>query len=1184
MRPRDKYTHLKAMSKERRHKQASSRATLPLPALNKLRGSRQPFQTLSELRSSLPQTLLPALVSAIPRFPQNGLTVVPRFGTPFDRFRDDIPLFNPTSIKREIDWAVAMFQAHSMQISEFVQAKKKLEDLLLVGDFNEASSVIERIESTAGFSICIMDLKIAHLQLSLGLEAQKTYSRSLAAGRKAGMVSMLSYFSSWRNEETSDPRRFKKEIPENTAKWNVRSAFREYVLFRTTGEFDYATEENASTLLRYDQSYSIVDFYETFVCLAVLYSSDAKLAEFSHFADRISELADEIVDPRLAKIAFLKTAAPQRLDACVNPDWATEDAYLRGQLESVIDSSLRRIEIYPGDLRTRHLAAIARIKLGVPITEGTGIGALIDRTLSSIVSKVIETDQPMIDTDRIALNWRYLGHPATLDAIVERYASSSPLANTALQLRAFCGDSFVDPEVMTQLPATCRSAFGKWMNLNAAGAIAPKFYSSNTIPNEETLAPAIQIEKGIQRARIDGKLDEALNLSYELNHSQSVLDRRIAARWIAHLRLSRQEIREAVRSVATACVIDKNSMAMMPVAECAAALDATARRELASDVATPIILDIYTRNFDGRYESERNYAYEDFLLSHGATKPSQLKENFDALFGVLFIYYLRYICVPEVMQSSIAFGSQRELEEERLAVCAMLAEMDPAHLEVYEEESREVTRKLVVRRGVREVEQSKIFVDTNAIRRWAEKNLREKFARYAALVQVGFDVAALGIEEAIINLISGAKVSEEYLHFPKDETSELLVGMVSALMNECLTSSEHGLDCYLSMRIRHGALAGQLRAPLEKEHIICQREGPRGLYTSNEFWTAHYWHWNQSDFTTALDARLRKFSEEFDQSIEHFAAEYIQIRTSEKPLGMFDTPISALFIRILASNISERDMSFEDFVELCLSIFWTLLGKCLIAINNTIDENIAPDLDRLFSGLRSDVRSMARERGKSIDELDSALVKSQTGTRQALQQVKSWFILAKPVGQHFFSFDELIEIGLECVRNIHPEFSPSLKTRYTGEIIYFDQLPIFSDIFFIVFDNIRKHSGEVSPNVRIAGILESDRLQIEIHSDVCQPQIQAEHIARVELIHETIRQAQGGYLRAVRSEGGTGLIKLRNILRRGSEPSHLDFGFSDNSFYVKMEVPLVLVLTPPEAGKEGKVGGNSGNRRRRQQT
>ena len=44
------------------------------------------------------------------------------------------------------------------------------------------------------------------------------------------------------------------------------------------------------------------------------------------------------------------------------------------------------------------------------------------------------------------------------------------------------------------------------------------------------------------------------------------------------------------------------------------------------------------------------------------------------------------------MQVSTAFSSSRELDEERLAVCALLAEIDSDNLEQHEMEIRDITR------------------------------------------------------------------------------------------------------------------------------------------------------------------------------------------------------------------------------------------------------------------------------------------------------------------------------------------------------------------------------------------------------------------------------------------------------------------------------------------------------------
>jgi len=49
-------------------------------------------------------------------------------------------------------------------------------------------------------------------------------------------------------------------------------------------------------------------------------------------------------------------------------------------------------------------------------------------------------------------------------------------------------------------------------------------------------------------------------------------------------------------------------------------------------------------------------------------------------------YFLRFVCVPQVMDVSTAFSSSRELDEERTSVCQLLAEIDSANLDEYQTE------------------------------------------------------------------------------------------------------------------------------------------------------------------------------------------------------------------------------------------------------------------------------------------------------------------------------------------------------------------------------------------------------------------------------------------------------------------------------------------------------------------
>jgi hypothetical protein len=64
----------------------------------------------------------------------------------------------------------------------------------------------------------------------------------------------------------------------------------------------------------------------------------------------------------------------------------------------------------------------------------------------------------------------------------------------------------------------------------------------------------------------------------------------------------------------------------------------------------------------------------------------------------------------------------------------------------------------------------------------------------------------------------------------------------------------------------------------------------------------------------------------------------------------------------------------------------------------------------------------------------------------------------------------------------------------------------------------------------------------------------AESRAKIDRIRGII--ASGDYQRAVSSEGGTGLIKLRKLIGTGDKPTRrLDFGYEDDGhFFVDLEI------------------------------
>ena len=112
------------------------------------------------------------------------------------------------------------------------------------------------------------------------------------------------------------------------------------------------------------------------------------------------------------------------------------------------------------------------------------------------------------------------------------------------------------------------------------------------------------------------------------------------------------------------------------------------------------------------------------------------------------------------------------------------------------------------------------------------------------------DTGARAFTEALEDALTEGTLPQKSLSLPKNEATDLLFDLVSPVFVECMTNAGYGLDCYLSMRIRHGTLSGQLRGPLEEQKIITQREGAPASTSRMSF------GWNASLSRALWNARL----------------------------------------------------------------------------------------------------------------------------------------------------------------------------------------------------------------------------------------------------------------------------------------------------------------------------------------
>jgi hypothetical protein len=446
-------------------------------------------------------------------------------------------------------------------------------------------------------------------------------------------------------------------------------------------------------------------------------------------------------------------------------------------------------------------------------------------------------------------------------------------------------------------------------------------------------------------------------------------------------------------------------------------------------------------------------------------------------------------------------------------------------------------------------------VDTDSIKRKMNEELREAFARYLALRRERSDPAGTTeVRAALRKATAGDLHDLVSLTLPKNETNELLESLVRRLRDEYVESPEHGLDKYLSVRIRHGTLAAHLRRPAEAANLVTTRVAGGKAYKRNEYWPDRLSIAGKD--ADHLTERLSEFSRDFDKLIDDVKS-WIQVTKDGAGTGLFDFSLNEAQLRLFAELV-RPDMTFEDFVDYLLEQFGALLDKDLERAREKLR-----DVGKIRAGAVLDKLAADVDRfGDRIDvgDLVNAIRTARTDIQVAFDRVGEWFRRAKAIANEPFSVNDAIEISAETVRTVAPRFIVDVNNvgdeslPMAGEL-----LAIFVDIFFIIFENIARHAGlPDAPRATVLVTWQPSTLEVVVENGIGPNVASKEARARVAAIQAAIAQQLDAT--SVSREGGTGFHKLARLLGHdlGIDPN-LQFGFLDTArFVVSFSLPVVI--------------------------
>lgn len=1101
---------------------------------NRLRGAANPHQVLSQIRATIAPSRYLELLAWLPALTGKRVRcLTPPFPSTFESLMPQWTPLDPIPLERETQWIATRIILHSERINRFVSLKNALEEAWLNGDRISAEHLSVQIENECGASFFLLETRFALLQYWKGLEAQKSFLSEVRNQARTQIVHFTAYFLSQKNENATNQVFFKRRVLAAVESTDARESLKEYLRFRQFHELP-DSPESLSFVLRHEANSSIVDQYETLLLVLT------EIAGSRRGEAAVELISRNILDSRLGRLRVLygldnfpaDIPSPSFLQAQFNLD-------SMNSCNAVASSS----QCPPGSSSVDYIPieALARCDAKLPPTfeSPTPLQSLL-LLLYRVAAKEEKFEDDLYEILRIVECYSSFRFVNVIRPVMLELATDACYLPDRLRRRYFVSAGDPNPLALPIIPPDSRGTF-----LSLLADAGYKLGEANT---SDELSGTTSVCDLRWRLMLPDDSSALCAETVQTAAAFARISRQVTRRRIHH-QLDDRDLEASLFSIAKSYLNDPQILTMLPITR---AVEMINEDEIVETTGDPLFLavvyDLYLRFFGDERPFIRNDAYEDFLAANGVERPSQLTlENFEVNYQPYVIYFLRFVCIPEVMSTSPYFETSRSLETERIAVCSLLLKIDSKNSAAYEEELREITRRQIVTEGLRDVERSKFAVDLSPLRRWAEKNLKESFARFQALLLAG-------VKPSQIHSAASPDTGVALPDSANDETATLLTNMIDSFLYESYTNSFYGLDSYLSLRARHGALSGQLRAPLEEGHIITQRAEGNDVYQSNQYWLRRLplepWAAQQ------LDQHLKHFSAAFDRIAKDFADKKLQIKAPDKQDALFTYKIINLDLLQVAAEV-RSDSAFPLFVNSCIDVFWANLEESLAHVRNIIDVELRRDLLIVTTKLISDIETL-RHCHESIDELISAIRHSQTRLNQSIVVLQGWFHLPKSASTELFTMDEIADISLEQIRRLHPNFAPDLHRNISVSISILE-LRRFSDMFFIIFENIHKHCGcSGQPSVDLTIAQDGDRLLIEVLSDFQKVDDPEPRLAK---IREII--ASGTYQKVLRSEGGTGLVKLWNIIRTDSPgsgvDSKLEFGVAGDRFRVGVEMPFKII-------------------------
>jgi tetratricopeptide (TPR) repeat protein len=1087
-----------------------------------------------------------------------------------------VPAFSrPLSLNSEIVWAVARCVREAESLKGFLSLRNEVERCILVDAPDEGRAALESIRLKYGISLWLLQNEIAIASHWDSLDEARQLSRSYVEELpKANLLSFLLHFITRRIEASGIIGTLRNEV-EELFSGHSATALTQYAIAKVFDVYDLRPMD-MSALLFLDAQSSVIDHYESLVAVLQTAAADGVLgnpAVLSVIAP-LRHLYKKVGDSRL--IGLLRSVGDYIEPSPYNSDrHLAIEAYSAEKYTECIDTANRVLRIDPTDIPLLALRTKAYAHLGGELENSSSFHGQISSGLGQLYVGGTASYQAAFNL--LTFSQRFYGQhwTAQLRAIVLSELSSEEVRFPSADLkRRYILDCDFTPFTLMTVPEKQRIAY-------SAGANVPEKFPA-TWPIVASALGVVLAENGFGPSEIRARRYRAKYLLAAGNADAAYADftwllercsgidrlRTASAAALCCLELGRPD--EAARIAVAAYLDNPNIPGILPLVKLAEGLSDP--DQWSDEICTPLLLELHRTFVTEHGLATLRYAFERFIERTESLDPTAFR-MLEAKFGAdKVVMFMDKVWRPEVMRQTLLYQNDREIEEARVLVCKVLAEIDPARKDVHLHEVKERVKKIEIAKGTSLIEKSKIHVDIEAIRRALHKKLSDSYARYKSSLLASGDKPAANVA-AIAEVISentkdiplSRILSMVHLvDVPMDAADAQFAELYNEVTNEFLRG-DHGLNAYLSTCVKHGTLSNTLRKPSEDENLVTSRDD-KGAYVENEFWKPEDYAVAHQNWA-AINAALASFSKEFDEAIAYLKDSLLQIRivrgisdADESGKALFFYRISN-FEQLFVQEVDKSSANMDEFVNRCVDLLWEKTDQNLVKVQGAIDTEIRQKLNEAFDRLEAAVRRHGHL--DRLDDLIDAIVRARTSTQVKINTVISWFQRSKVFDRQDYAPEFPAQIALNMVKNtlssaakcnqisIKQGDAPPMPGRTLDSMVY-----VYYDLLAnaVLRSKVPAEDLEISVDISFR----EGRYFVKVTNNINNSAISSDDRARVDVIRKEISEAKPS--RRAQADKNSGLHKIWVAVNAPSYANAaLDFHLSDTDFVAELQFSTVGV-------------------------